>query len=266
MNSRIAVALGLAAILAALLTPLSTLTPAFATTVTADITSGSATKTNDAFAPNPISAQVGDTVTWTNKDTTIHTVVSGSSQTPDGKFDSSNGGQSYLAGGQTFSHTFTEAGDYPYYCTLHPLMVGTVVVSAGNGGPQPFTVTATDSGNSYEISGTSDTATATAATIVAGQSVEVEFDGPGTVELTLPKAMIRDITTVNGEEVTIVSQTDAETTISFEVPEGETTATILAGFVVPEFPVIAAILAATIAGIIGYTRFAKSETGFLGRA
>lgn len=149
-------------------------------------------------------------------------------------------------------------------------MVGTVVVSGGNGngngGPQPFTVTATDAGNDYEITGTSETATATAATINPGQSVEIEFNGAGMVELTLPKAMIDDITTVNGEEVTIVNQTDAETTISFEVPEGETTATILAGFVVPEFPVIAAILAATIAGIIGYTRFARSGTGFLGRA
>lgn len=252
--------------------PTSTSYLAFAATVTADITSGSSTKTDDAFAPNPINAQVGDTVTWTNKDTTIHTVTSGNG-TPDGKFDSSNGGQSYMAGGQTFSYTFTEAGDYPYYCTLHPLMVGTVVVSGGNGGngngnggPQPFTVTATDAGNDYEITGTSETATATAATINPGQSVEIVFDGAGMVELTLPKAMIRDITAVNGEAVTIVNQTDAETTISFEVPEGETTATILAGFVVPEFPVIAAILAATIAGIIGYTRFARSGTRFLGRA
>jgi hypothetical protein len=71
---------------------------------------------------------------------------------------------------------------------------------------------------------------------------------------------------VNGEQATIVSEDDASTTISFEVPEGQTTATIQGEFVVPEFSVIAAILAATIAGIIGYTRFARSGTGFFGRA
>jgi hypothetical protein len=50
------------------------------------------------------------------------------------------------------------------------------------------------------------------------------------------------------------------------VPEGSTTVVITGGTVVPEFPVIAAILAAAIAGIIGYTRFAKSGTGLFGRA
>jgi len=64
----------------------------------------------------------------------------------------------------------------------------------------------------------------------------------------------------------VVSENDTATTISFTVPEEDTTVTILAGFVVPEFPVIAAILAATIAGIIGYTRFARNSTGFFGRA
>ena len=78
--------------------------------------------------------------------------------------------------------------------------------------------------------------------------------------------MIDDITMVNGQEATIVSEDDTATTISVEVPEGETTVTIQGGFVVPEFPVIAAMLAAAIAGIIGYTRFARNGTGFFGRA
>jgi plastocyanin len=72
---------------------------------------------------------VGDTVTWTNMDTQPHTVISGSNGTPDGKFDSSPNFNPLLAPAQTFSHTFTEAGEYPYYCALHPNMVGTVSVS-----------------------------------------------------------------------------------------------------------------------------------------
>ncbi|MEW6603632.1 MAG: plastocyanin/azurin family copper-binding protein [Thermoproteota archaeon] len=290
MNSRIAVAVGLVAAIAAVLAPISTLTPAFAAEITADVTSGSSSKTTDAYAPNPINANVGDTVTWTNRDSTPHTVTSGTAGAPDGKFDSSPGFNPLLAPQQTFSHTFTEAGEYPYYCGLHPNMVGTVIVASaggnggtgGNGGnttdgngtnggtePTPFAITASIDGNDYEISGSGDVA-ATAATINAGQSVEIEFDGGGAVEVTLPKDMIDGINTVQvgTETITheVVSENDTSTTISFTVPEEDTTVTILADVVVPEFPVIAAILAATIAAIIGYTRFARSGTGFFGRA
>lgn len=273
MNSRIAVAVGLAAVLAAVLAPISTLTPAFAATVTADITPGSSSKTDDAYAPNPINVNVGDTVTWTNKDSQPHTVTSGSGSAPDGKFDSSPDFTPLMTSGATFSHTFTEAGDYPYYCGLHPAMVGTVIVAGSGPEPEPepepipqeFSVTATADGKEYEITGSGE-AMATAATINAGESVEIEFDGAGSVEVTLPKEMIDDITMVNGEQATITNETDTATTISLEVPEGETTVTIQAAFVVPEFPIIAAILAATIAGIIGYTRFARNGTGFFGRA
>jgi plastocyanin len=93
------------------------------------ITSGSSSKTDDAFDPNPVKAKVGDTVTWTNDDSTPHTVVSGSNGSPDGKFDSSPGLKTLITPGQTFDHKFTEAGEYPYFCQLHPNMVGTVSVS-----------------------------------------------------------------------------------------------------------------------------------------
>jgi plastocyanin len=93
------------------------------------VTSGSSTKSDDAYDPNPVEAKVGDTVTWTNDDTQPHTVTSGSNGKPDGKFDSSPNMNPMLAPGQTFEHTFEEAGEYPYYCAVHPAMVGTVSVS-----------------------------------------------------------------------------------------------------------------------------------------
>lgn len=263
MNSKIAVAVGLAAVLAAVLVPISTPTPAFAADIAAEVTPGSSSKTTDAYAPNPINANVGDTVTWMNKDTQPHTVTSGTGGTPDGKFDSSPSFNPLLTPQKTFSHTFTEAGEYPYYCGLHPNMVGTVIVAGG--GPTPFSVMAAADGKNYEITGSGD-AKATSATINPNESVEIEFDGSGAVELTLPKAMIDDITLVNGEQATIISETDTATTVSFEVPEGETSVQIMGGFVVPEFPVIVAILAATIAAFIGYARFARNGTGFFGRA
>jgi plastocyanin len=84
---------------------------------------------NNAFQPNSVQVQVGDTVTWTNDDSQPHTVTSGINGQPDGRFDSSPNFNPLLASGQTFEHTFTEAGEYPYFCLLHPNMVGTVSVS-----------------------------------------------------------------------------------------------------------------------------------------
>ena len=99
------------------------------TTSSVSIVSGASTLTTDAFSPNPIQVSVGTTVTWTNNDSQPHTVTSGSNGQPDNKFNSSPNFNPLLNPGQTFSFTFTQAGNYPYFCTLHPNMVGTVSVS-----------------------------------------------------------------------------------------------------------------------------------------
>src|SRR5829696_4734188 len=93
------------------------------------IVSGSSSLTDTAYQPNPIQVSVGTTVTWTNDDSQPHTVTSGSNGQPDNKFNSSPNFNPLLNPGQTFSFTFTQAGDYPYFCMLHPNMVGTVNVS-----------------------------------------------------------------------------------------------------------------------------------------
>ena len=64
----------------------------------------------------------GTKVTWTNKDTTKHTVTSGTRPTKDGKFDGT------LDAGGTFSFTFTDAGTFQYFCTFHPSMNATITV------------------------------------------------------------------------------------------------------------------------------------------
>jgi plastocyanin len=94
------------------------------TSTSVSIAPGSSTLTTDAFSPNPIQVSVGTTVTWTNNDAQPHTVSSGENATPNGLFDSP-----IMAPKATFEHTFTEAGEFPYFCTLHPNMVGTVSVS-----------------------------------------------------------------------------------------------------------------------------------------
>ena len=73
---------------------------------------------NFSFAPGAFTVAVGTTVTWTNRDDIHHTVVS-----TDGVFKSK-----VRDTDEKFSYTFTKAGTYPYYCTIHPKMTGKVVV------------------------------------------------------------------------------------------------------------------------------------------
>lgn len=73
---------------------------------------------NFVFGPQTITVPVGTTVTWTNGDDIPHTSVS-----TEGVFKSK-----VLDTDEKFSYTFTEAGTYPYYCTIHPKMIGKVVV------------------------------------------------------------------------------------------------------------------------------------------
>jgi len=75
-----------------------------------------------AFTPQnfTVSLSAGGTVTWVNKDTTGHTVTSNVT----GLF-----GSPLLTVGETWSHTFSQAGTYYYHCTPHPQMWGVIVVS-----------------------------------------------------------------------------------------------------------------------------------------
>lgn len=73
---------------------------------------------NFVFGPQTLTVPVGTTVTWTNSDDIPHTSVS-----TEGVFKSK-----VLDTDEKFSYTFTKAGTYPYYCTIHPKMTGTVVV------------------------------------------------------------------------------------------------------------------------------------------
>ncbi|KAF6246631.1 copper oxidase [Nitrosopumilus sp. b3] len=84
-----------------------------------DVETGSAVpSSNKSFSPKFNQANVGDTVTWTNKDTSVHTITS-----DDGLFDSG-----MMMPGDTFEQTFEEAGLYGYNCMLHPWMTGTVKI------------------------------------------------------------------------------------------------------------------------------------------
>jgi plastocyanin len=86
----------------------------------------SSVKEGYLYQPNTTQVKVGDTVSWTNDDDTLHTVTSGSGT-------DENAGASFDSGmmgtGKIFEHTFTTAGEYPYFCIVHPDMIGKVIVS-----------------------------------------------------------------------------------------------------------------------------------------
>jgi len=73
---------------------------------------------NFSFSPATITIPVGTTVRWTNHDDIPHTVVS-----DDKTFKSKA-----LDTDEQFTYTFTKAGTYSYFCSLHPKMTAVVVV------------------------------------------------------------------------------------------------------------------------------------------
>src|SRR5277367_2591411 len=75
---------------------------------------------NFSFSPATLTVPVGTTVTWTNQDDIPHTVVS----TDDPRALRSK----VLDTDEKFSYTFTKAGTFAYFCSVHPKMTGTVLV------------------------------------------------------------------------------------------------------------------------------------------
>lgn len=96
-------------------------TTAAATTTAGGTSGGSTTATiqNFAFHPATVNAKAGQKVTWSNDDSTTHTVTA-----DDGSFDSGN-----LSPGKSFSTTLAKSGTVKYHCSIHPFMHGTVSVS-----------------------------------------------------------------------------------------------------------------------------------------
>lgn len=76
---------------------------------------------DSAFALATVTVNVNGIVKWTSSSSLTHTVTSGSLSTSDGKFASGN-----LGTGETFCVQFLTAGPFPYFCSLHPFMVGSV--------------------------------------------------------------------------------------------------------------------------------------------
>lgn len=72
--------------------------------------------TKFAFAPKEITVAPGTKIVWTNSDEVPHTVTARDKSVDSKALDT----------GDKFEHTFTEEGDFQYFCTVHPFMTGVV--------------------------------------------------------------------------------------------------------------------------------------------
>ena len=77
---------------------------------------------NFAFEPSSLTVHAGENVTWVNNAGVDHTVVS------DNAADPFNSG--VIANGQSYTHQFAQVGEFPYHCSIHPSMTGTITVIA----------------------------------------------------------------------------------------------------------------------------------------
>ena len=74
---------------------------------------------NFSFTPAAVTVKAGTTVTWINKDDIPHAIGSANNAFPRSKA---------LDTDDSYSFTFATPGTYQYFCTLHPKMVGSIVV------------------------------------------------------------------------------------------------------------------------------------------
>src|SRR3954452_2303680 len=71
-----------------------------------------------AFGPSSISVEPGTAVTWVNEDETPHTIADKGKTFRSAALDTND----------RFSYSFTQPGEFTYYCTIHPMMVGKIIV------------------------------------------------------------------------------------------------------------------------------------------
>ncbi len=118
---------------------------------------------NFSFQPPNVNAQVTDSVRWTQEDAlTFHTSTSGQ-----GLWNSP-----FLGQGQTFTHTFNNPGSFPYFCSPHPDMLGSVTVAGGNTAP---TVSITSPTNGASFTGPLDLTVTATAEDGGGSVTQVQF-------------------------------------------------------------------------------------------
>jgi plastocyanin len=117
--------LGVLAILPPIVHPQQNLVYAQTAASVSIVKGSSSPSISKPYDPSPLTVKAGTSVTWTNNDSSIHTVTSGLPEKGDvgTLFDSS-----LISPRKTFVHIFDKQGSFDYSCTLHPFMHGQINV------------------------------------------------------------------------------------------------------------------------------------------
>ena len=206
----------------------------------------------DGSTTGDVEILIGDTIVWKNADTAAHTVTSGSAEDgPDDLFDSGLFGP-----GKSFSYTFTEKGDYPYYCIVHPWMDGTILVTAGYSIIPNVGKEAGDGSTYFDVEYDFNRVLSTSAINEEEKSLTFEIVGEAKsdnhdLELRLPSALIDGpfVIWLDGEKTTkfeLIRDGDLNVLI-IPLESDSEILTIVGTSVVPEFgPMVMMILGVSI--------------------
>ena len=123
------------------------------------------------FQLQSLTVEVGSTVVWTNEDQAPHTVTSGTPGAQSGLFDTDN-----LGATDSFSFTFEQEGEFPYFCRIHPNMTATITVAASSSSADTDAMDADDS-MTMETSGEAMTDDAMAMEDPDGDAMAMEEGG-----------------------------------------------------------------------------------------
>ncbi len=200
------------------------------------------------LATGDIDIFIGDTVVWQNADTAKHTVTSGTVEDgPDGIF----GGSSFISPGQSYKFTFTQTGQFPYYCLIHPWMTGTVFVTDGYKTIKEVGKTIDDGATTFNVEYHSDRLLVLSLIDQGQKSITFEIIGNAqsnedVLKIRLPSDLIDGpfVIIIDGKKITDFEQTmnNDISTVSVLLPNDSKLLTIIGTSIIPEFGVMSIVI------------------------
>lgn len=182
-----------------------------------------------AFNPSAVTIKANDSVTWTWTGNIVHSTTS---------VDGTQWDSGVLPKGSTFSHTFTSTGSFPYYCTVHPFMTGSVTVQGQvqTNSPPVVSITSPTNGSVFvapwtgaiRVSASDSDGTVTKLAVFAGTTLlGTVTNPPASVSLNVTNLAagnynLTAVATDNGGATT----TSAAVAISVVTPTGVTLASV----------------------------------------